>query len=68
VTARQDNTPDPERCQEVWQRAKRSYRERYDMRLFPTLGIENTFALLVGRAPGASATRSWPPIAYRVRL
>ena len=40
----------PERRQEVWRRSQQLYRERFDLRLFPSLGFENTFALLVRRA------------------
>ena len=39
----------PERRQEVWRRSQQLYRERFDLRLFPSLGFENTFALLVRR-------------------
>jgi len=34
----------------LWQRTERLYASRYDLRLFPSLGFENTFALLVRRA------------------
>lgn len=40
----------PERRQEVWRRSQQLYRERFALRLFPSLGFENTFALLVRRA------------------
>jgi len=40
----------PERRQEVWRRSQQLYRERFDLRLFPSLGFENTFALLVRRS------------------
>jgi osmoprotectant transport system permease protein len=40
----------PQQRQELWRRSQRLYRDRFDLRLFPSLGFENTFALLVRRA------------------
>ncbi len=36
----------------VWQNAHQLYSERYGLRLFPSLGFENTFAILIRRADG----------------
>jgi osmoprotectant transport system permease protein len=36
----------------VWQKARQLYSERYGLRLFPSLGFENTFAILIRRADG----------------
>lgn len=36
----------------VWQRARQLYRERYGLTMFPSLGFENTFAILIRRADG----------------
>jgi osmoprotectant transport system permease protein len=36
----------------VWQNARQLYSERYGLRLFPSLGFENTFAILIRRADG----------------
>jgi osmoprotectant transport system permease protein len=40
----------PQQRQELWRRSLRLYSDRFDLRLFPSLGFENTFALLVRRA------------------
>ena len=40
----------PQQRQELWRRSQRLYRDRFDLRLFPSLGFENTFALLVRRS------------------
>jgi osmoprotectant transport system permease protein len=37
---------------EVWQRARQLYGERYGLRMFPSLGFENTFAILIRQADG----------------
>jgi len=42
----------PERRAAVWQRARQLYDERYGLRMFPSLGFENTFAILIRRADG----------------
>ncbi|MCT0231013.1 ABC transporter permease subunit [Synechococcus sp. CS-1324] len=34
-------------AQAVWERARRLYRQRFDLTMFPSLGFENTFAILV---------------------
>ena len=36
----------------LWSRARRLYAERYGLRMFPSLGFENTFAILIRRAQG----------------
>ena len=36
----------------VWQNARQLYSERYGLRLFPSLGFENTFAILIRGADG----------------
>ena len=36
----------------VWQNARQLYSERYGLRLFPSLGFENTFAILIRRTDG----------------
>ena len=36
----------------LWNRAHRLYAERYGLRMFPSLGFENTFAILIRRAQG----------------
>jgi len=36
----------------VWQQTARLYEERFGLRLFPSLGFENTFAMLIRRADG----------------
>ena len=36
----------------LWKRARRLYAERYGLRMFPSLGFENTFAILIRRAQG----------------
>ncbi|MDP5118636.1 MAG: ABC transporter permease subunit [Prochlorococcaceae cyanobacterium MAG_34] len=36
----------------LWNRARRLYAERYGLRMFPSLGFENTFAILIRRAQG----------------
>ena len=42
----------PERRAAVWQRARQLYDERYGLRMFPSLGFENTFAILIRQADG----------------
>lgn len=42
----------PDQRDAVWQRARTLYRERYGLTLFPSLGFENTFAILIRRADG----------------
>ncbi|MEB3333505.1 MAG: glycine betaine ABC transporter substrate-binding protein, partial [Cyanobacteriota bacterium] len=42
----------PDRRAAVWQRARQLYRERYGLTMFPSLGFENTFAILIRRADG----------------
>lgn len=42
----------PERRTAVWQRARQLYDERYGLRMFPSLGFENTFAILIRQADG----------------
>jgi osmoprotectant transport system permease protein len=36
----------------LWSRARRLYAERYGLRMFPSLGFENTFAILIRQAEG----------------
>ncbi|MEB3168374.1 MAG: glycine betaine ABC transporter substrate-binding protein [Synechococcaceae cyanobacterium] len=36
----------------VWERTRHLYSERYGLRVFPSLGFENTFAILIRRADG----------------
>jgi osmoprotectant transport system permease protein len=36
----------------LWNRARRLYAERYGLRMFPSLGFENTFAILIRQAEG----------------
>jgi len=36
----------------VWQNVRQLYSERYGLRLFPSLGFENTFAILIRSADG----------------
>ena len=36
----------------LWNRARRFYAERYGLRMFPSLGFENTFAILIRQAEG----------------
>ncbi len=42
----------PERRAAVWQRARQLYAERFGLRMFPSLGFENTFAILIRQADG----------------
>jgi osmoprotectant transport system permease protein len=42
----------PDRRNAVWQRARQLYDSRYGLRMFPSLGFENTFAILIRRADG----------------
>jgi osmoprotectant transport system permease protein len=42
----------PERRAAVWQQARQLYDERYGLRMFPSLGFENTFAILIRQADG----------------
>jgi osmoprotectant transport system permease protein len=42
----------PERRTAVWQRARQLYDERYGLRMFPSLGFENSFAILIRQADG----------------
>jgi osmoprotectant transport system permease protein len=42
----------PERRTKVWQRARQLYEARYGLRMFPSLGFENTFAILIRQADG----------------
>ena len=51
--------PQPQRAEQraeqrakVWQNARQLYSERYGLRLFPSLGFENTFAILIRGADG----------------
>ena len=41
-----------EQREKLWQNAHELYSERYGLRLFPSLGFENTFAILIRRADG----------------
>jgi osmoprotectant transport system permease protein len=36
----------------LWRRARQLYDERYGLRMFPSLGFENTFAILIRQADG----------------
>jgi osmoprotectant transport system permease protein len=42
----------PERRAALWQRARQLYDERYRLRMFPSLGFENSFAILIRQADG----------------
>jgi osmoprotectant transport system permease protein len=42
----------PERRAAVWQRARQLYDARYGLRMFPSLGFENSFAILIRQADG----------------
>jgi osmoprotectant transport system permease protein len=42
----------PKRRAAVWQRARQLYDERYGLRMFPSLGFENSFAILIRQADG----------------
>ena len=42
----------PDQRNAVWQRARQLYDSRYGLRMFPSLGFENTFAILIRRADG----------------
>jgi osmoprotectant transport system permease protein len=42
----------PERRAAVWQRASQLYDARYGLRMFPSLGFENSFAILIRQADG----------------
>jgi len=46
----QDQRP-PDR-QALWQRSRQLYAERFGLRLFPSLGFENSFAMLIRRSDG----------------
>ncbi|MEB3325815.1 MAG: glycine betaine ABC transporter substrate-binding protein [Cyanobacteriota bacterium] len=48
---RQPPLPPSERAI-VWQRARQLYGERYGLKMFPSLGFENTFAILIRQADG----------------
>jgi osmoprotectant transport system permease protein len=48
---RQPPLPPSERAM-VWQRARQLYGERYGLKMFPSLGFENTFAILIRQADG----------------
>lgn len=67
---RQPDQDRPQGRQELWQRSRELYAERFGLRLFPSLGFENTFAMLIRRADGerlglrtlsqaAAAARGW---------
>jgi osmoprotectant transport system permease protein len=38
--------------QALWERSRQLYAERFGIRLFPSLGFENTFAMLIRRSDG----------------
>ncbi len=42
----------PERRAVLWQRARQLYDDRFGLRMFPSLGFENTFAILIRQADG----------------
>jgi len=42
----------PEGRQDHWERSRRLYDARFGLRLFPSLGFENTFAMLIRRSEG----------------
>jgi osmoprotectant transport system permease protein len=48
---RQPPLPPAQRAQ-VWERTRRLYDQRFGLHLFPSLGFENTFAILIRRADG----------------
>ena len=43
-------TPGPGAAQQVWQGTRRDYDQRFGLRVFPSLGFENSFAILVRQA------------------
>jgi osmoprotectant transport system permease protein len=42
----------PQGREALWERSRRLYAERFGLRLFPSLGFENTFAMLIRRSDG----------------
>jgi len=42
----------PDQRLAVWQRARELYHQRFGLRMFPSLGFENTFAILIRQADG----------------
>ena len=49
---KQPSSPGASDRASLWNRARRLYAERYGLRMFPSLGFENTFAILIRRAQG----------------
>ncbi len=49
---KQPDAARPQGRQELWERSRRLYAERFGLRLFPSLGFENTFAMLIRRSEG----------------
>ncbi|NQW38593.1 MAG: glycine/betaine ABC transporter substrate-binding protein, partial [Cyanobacteria bacterium] len=52
VILKQPSGPGASDRASLWNRARRLYAERYGLRMFPSLGFENTFAILIRRAQG----------------
>ncbi len=40
-------TPGPDAARQIWQNTHTAYSRRFDLRVFPSLGFENSFAILV---------------------
>lgn len=49
---KQPDAARPQGRQALWERSRRLYDERFGLRLFPSLGFENTFAMLIRRSEG----------------
>jgi osmoprotectant transport system permease protein len=49
---RQPEQGRPPDRQALWERSRRLYDERFGLRIFPSLGFENTFAMLIRRSEG----------------
>jgi osmoprotectant transport system permease protein len=49
---RQPDGQRPPDRQQLWQRSRELYAERFGLRLFPSLGFENSFAMLIRRSDG----------------
>ena len=49
---KQPSSPGASDRASLWNRARRLYAERYGLRMFPSLGFENTFAILIRQAQG----------------
>jgi osmoprotectant transport system permease protein len=61
-------TPGPGAAQQVWQGTRTAYDQRFGLRVFPSLGFENSFAILVRQADARRLdlqTISGPPPVLR---